>query len=175
MEYKLTLKNQLSALSGLMIFTILVMIAVWLVGLNEGFDSDLFFYFSVFYFINLLPVIFVHYQYYNANKNTGLSISKDKKQLFIKTINYVKTINFNEIQKIEIYMMPSMYRGSNIQTLPFESYHYAVIETMDKEKIIVTCLIVTNLTKFFTDLNINVIRKRCIFPNINRSKDRLTW
>ena len=174
MEYKLILKNQLASLSGLMIFTILLMITVWLVGLNEGFGSDLFFFFSVFYLINLLPVIFVHYQYYNANKDKELLIEMDKKQLLIKTHNSVKTINFKEIQKIEIYMMPSMYRGINFQLFPFESYHYAVIETKDKEKIIITSLIVVNLTKLFTDLNINVVRKRCIFPNINSSIDRLT-
>ena len=166
MKYKITFGNQISALNGFVIFTILVIAAIWLVGINEGFELDLFVFFIIFYLVNLIAVLFVHYQYYKKNRSLELLIEQDKKQLVYKANNYVKTLSFNEIQKVEIYMMPSMYRGSNIQILPFESYHYAVIHTLDKEKLIVTCLVVKNLIKVFTDLNINITRKKCIYPNI---------
>jgi hypothetical protein len=169
MEYKITTRNQLSALSGIITFTIFIIIGVGLLGINEGFENDLFTFFSIFYLINFLLVLFIHYQYYKTNKNTELEIDIERKQLKFKTYNNIKIINFNEIQNIEINMVPSMYRRSNFQILPFEPYHYAVINTFKNEKIIVSCLLIKNLADVFNDLDITVIRNRCLYPNIKQT------
>lgn len=166
MKYKITFGNQITALDGFIIFTIFAIAATWLVGINEGFEQDLFVFFSIFYIVNIIPVFLLHCQYYIKNKSLELLIEQDKKQLVYKANSFVKTLSFDEIQKVEIFMMPSMYRESNIQILTFESYHFAVIHTLDEEKLIVTSLVVKNLIKVFTDLNINITRKKCIYPSI---------
>jgi len=166
MNYKITFGSQISAFNGLLIFTVIVMVGVWMVGINEGIELDLFIFFIIFYLANLMAVLFIHFQYFIKNRRLELLLEQEKRQLVYKDYNFVKSLSFDEIQKVEIYMMPSMYRGSNIQILPFESYHYAVINTRGKEKLIVTCLVVKTLIKVFAELNINVIHKKCIYPSL---------
>lgn len=49
MKYKITFGNQISALNGFVIFTVIVIVGVWLIGINEGFELDLFIFFIIFY------------------------------------------------------------------------------------------------------------------------------
>ena len=166
MEYKITLRNHLSAFSGAIIFLILVIITICLIGINVGFDIDLFYFFSIFYFVNIGVVLFVHLQYFNANKYTKLLIDTIDNQIIYKSNEGTKTINFNEINEIEVHMMPSLYRGSNIQILPFEQYCYAVLYTTS-EKIVISCLVIRNPMEAFKDLGIKITRIKRFFPNIN--------
>ena len=165
MKYRINFRNHLSALSGTIIFTILLFLAVWLIGINEGYDIDLFFFFAIFYLVNISLVCFLHFQYNKVNKHTSIIIEHEERQFIYVTKTSKKSIYFHEIQKIEIHMMPSVYRGSNFQFLPFEQYHYAVIYTTN-EKIIITCLAMKNLMKVFSALNLKINRIKRIFPNI---------
>jgi len=165
MEYRITSKNQISAFRGLIAFTIFLIIGVWLVGISKGFKTDLFVFFGIFYIVNLIPVLFIHFQYYIANKNMIFTIELDKKQFLFKTNGLSKTINFSEVQKVDIYMIPSMYRGSNFKMLPFEDYHYAILQTHN-EILMVTSLLVKNLVKEFKNLGINMERHQCFYPYI---------
>jgi len=164
MEYKLTFRNHISALSGLFTFTIILIITVLLIAEYDGYDQSLLVFFGVFYLLNLLPVLFIHFQYYNANKNTTLFVELEKSQFTYKT-NLAKTIIFSEIERIDVYMLPSLYRGSNFQMMPYEGYHYAIIYTQN-EKIIVTSLIVKNIVKELTNLGLDIRKHKCFFPYI---------
>jgi len=165
MKFRITLRNQISALGGLTSFTIIVIIAVWLLGVNDGFDPELFIFFAIFYLANLISVLFIHFQYYNANKGTVFSIEIDKAQFIFNINNTIKTISFSEIQEVDIYMLPSVYRGSNFQLLPFEQYHCAIIYTQN-EKLIITSLVVRNIVKEFNNLGIKIIKRKCFYPYI---------
>lgn len=166
MEYKITLRNHLSAFSGAIIFSVLVLISIIMIGFNKGFDTDLFYFFAIFYFVNIGVVLFVHLQYFNANKYTTLCIETGENQIIYKSNEGTKTINFNEINEIEVHMMPSLYRGSSIQILPFEQYCYAVLYTTN-EKIVISCLVIRNPMEAFKDLGIKITRIKRFFPNIN--------
>lgn len=168
MEFKITLKSQLNALRNFIIFSFFLLVAFLLLGNSEGFESDLFLIFGLFYGVNIVFVFIVHFQYYMINKNITLIIQKDKKQFNIIKGNYESTVNFSEIHSIEIFMMPSLYRKSNIQMLPFENYHYALIVTNDINYII-TSLMVNNIFKIFEEYDIKLKRKICIYPYIPHS------
>lgn len=166
MGYPITFKNHISAFSGLIIFTGILIGGTWLIGKSKGFERDLFIFFGIFYLVNLIPVLFLHFQYFYANKNLTFSSELDNKRFIFSNNEFRKTVNFSDVKKIDIYMVPSMYRGSNIQLLPFEDYHYAIIKTHN-EDFIVTSLLVKNLVKEFKNLGISVERHKCLYPYIN--------
>lgn len=165
MEYRITLRNHLSAFNRLIIFTIFLVVGTWLVGENKGFERDLFVFLGTFYIVNLIPVLILHFQYYNANKDVAFCTELVNQHFIFKTQNFRKVIDFSEVQKVDIYMLFSMYRGSKFQLLPFEEYHYATIQTRD-EKLIVTSLMVKNLVNEFKDLGIKMERHQCFYPYI---------
>lgn len=167
MEYKISLKNHLNTLSGTIIFTIFCFIVVYLIGINEGFNIDLFYFFGAFYFLNIVVVFYLHFQYYKANKQDSFIIDKVNRQIIYKANSLERTINFNDLQKIEVHMMPSVYRNSNIQIAPFEHYYYAVIYSSN-DRFIITCLLMKESYKVFNDLNLDlkINRIKRIFPNI---------
>ncbi len=94
-------------------------------------------------------------------KNNNLIIKKGGKE---------QIVDFAEIQSIQVFMMPSLYRGSNIQILPFENYHYAIILT-PKNTYIVTSLMMKDIYKVFKECNVNVKKRKCIYPYIPRYVD----
>lgn len=165
MEYRISLKNHLFALHGAIIFTIVVFVGVFFIGINKGFELDLYIYSSIFYLINIGAVFFVHFQYYQANKHTSIYILHEK-QILYKSNDSEKNISFNEIVNVEIHMVPSLYYGNRIQLLPFEQYHYAILNTVN-EKIVISSLVIKNPIEVFTDLGFKIIRIKQFFPNIN--------
>lgn len=168
MEYRLTIKRQLLALQDLIIFSILLIIAFFLIGNYDGFGIELYIYFILFFGVNALLVFIVHFQYYMLSKHTSLIIQNSNIQ--IKKGGKEQIISFNEIQSVQVFVMPSLYRGSSIQILPFENYHYALILT-PKDTYIVTSLMMKDIYKVFKECNVNVKKKKCIYPYIPRHVD----
>lgn len=163
--YRISLKNHLFALQGAIIFTIIVFIGVFSIGINKGFKLDLYIYSSIFYLINISAVFFVHLQYYQINKHTSIYILPEK-QILYKSNGSEMKISFSEIVNVEIHMVPSLYYGNRIQLLPFEQYHYAVLNTVN-EKIVISSLVIKNPIEIFTNLGIKIIRIKQFFPNID--------
>jgi hypothetical protein len=165
MEYKVNFKNQLAVLENLIIFTILLPIAVWLVGNNKGFENSLFYFYGIFYTANLLVVLSIHLYYFYNSKNIVII-----KNIFAEKIIYdydgvSKTINLDGKEKIEVHLTPSMYSGRKIQIFPFEQYHYAIIITKEANYVI-TCLVMKDIMKEFDKLGIKYTKKWRFFPFI---------
>ncbi len=53
----------------------------------------------------------------------------------------------DEIEKIVIYLPPSLYKNSNFHLLAIESYHYAKVKLKTGKELILTCLLSTRIDK----------------------------
>lgn len=163
MEYKLNFKNQLAVLENLIILTVITVIGVWLIGYNKGFEKSLFYFFGIFYGVNLLAVLSIHLYYFYNSKNIVII-----KNIFAEKIIYdydgvSKTINLDGKEKIEVHLTPSMYSGRKIQLFPFEQYHYAIIITKEANYVI-TCLVMKDIMKELDKLGIKYTKKWRAFP-----------
>src|ERR1039457_3228148 len=107
LEFKVSFKTQLSALFRLINLTILSILTVFLIGLFNGFNADLFMFFSFFYVLNLILVLYLHFQYFLANRKTIFIINDIDNQFILKTKHDVEVIKFSNVDKIDIYMVPS--------------------------------------------------------------------
>ncbi|MDP4270143.1 MAG: hypothetical protein Q8909_08445 [Bacteroidota bacterium] len=167
MEYRKTIKRHLNAISGSIMFVIYLLIAFFYFGEVYGFEKHLIWFFSILFIVNIAVVLYLHFQYNKEDEGKILSIDRENSLMTIDNGREKILIPFVEIQKIEIHMMPSKYRGSNIQFFPFEEYNYAVI-FVGHEKYIITCLMIENLRQFFLDLGLNVIRIKELLTIINK-------
>lgn len=136
MALRITLFNHLAALTSLFIAIILTLaLLAWL-----NFDQDISLIFGIFYAIDALPSLYLHIEYYLKNRGEEYEIKHSEiirykhgeKQIFHKS----------ELEKITVYMAPSVYQRSSLHFLAIESYHYARIITKGGEELIITCLLV---------------------------------
>lgn len=104
-----------------------------------SFDPDISLVFGIFFIIETLPALYLHIEYYLKNRGEEYEIKHSE---IIRYKNGEKQIfHKSELEKITVYMAPSVYQGSSLHFLAIESYHYARITTKSGEELIVTCLL----------------------------------
>jgi hypothetical protein len=116
--------------------------------------------------IDLIPCFIIHTQYYRFNKGTKLSINKVTRTITILDKGSTHSFSFDKIKSIKLELMSALYRGGKRGMSAWELYHYAVLETEDKHRFIITCLLVNDLRKFFDELGLKVTKEWTFFPLI---------
>jgi hypothetical protein len=167
MEYKVNFRNQLVAMDGIIRFTIFLLIGTWYIGYIKEFSKDTYLLICSLYLVNLIVVLFIHFQYLYNSRNIIILKNPFTEKIIYDSSGLSRTINFEDIEKIEVHMVPSMYRGSNFKMLPFEPYHYAIIITKAANYVI-TCLVMPNIMEEFDKLGIKYTKKRRFFPYIRK-------
>src|SRR5882757_11520494 len=119
MEYKVTTKTQLQAISGLLVSTVLFIIVIYFICLKDGFNTGILIVFTPLYLITFLPTLWLHLEYYNINKNDIIDIDRIQQSI---SFNSSRTISFNDIEKIKLYMPPVWHRKGTLKFLAFEPY-----------------------------------------------------
>lgn len=167
MQFKITFRNQFKALEFtlfLLLFTIGCMLYFYY--------SDSFFRLQIFvwlFVIQLVPVLYLHFEYLLFNKGSYLIINNDLSML--KYINKHEEVglNFNQIARIVLYLPPSAYRGNierKMQFLPIEPYGYAVIYSKEGDKIMITSLMVPDVYKELEKIKgVPMDKKRRLFAS----------
>ncbi|QNF33383.1 hypothetical protein HUW51_11865 [Adhaeribacter swui] len=136
---KENLSNHFKALLSFFIITALsFIILVW-----ANFDEDFVFIFSIGYCIDVLPALYLHIEYYIRNLGEEYRVSEN--ELVHYKDSTAKRCKNSDIERIIVYMSPSIYKGSNLHFLAIESYYYARILTKAGEELIITCLLTPNL------------------------------
>lgn len=93
---------------------------------------------GIWFALNTIPVIYLHLEYYLANR--GQRITIENGQLTLITRNGIcKEYKFSELDKVILYKSASIDKGG-IPITPMELYHFARIYTKSNEQIIITCL-----------------------------------
>jgi hypothetical protein len=168
MKYKFSLVNHLKALEFFIIFLFIVIGFWWYQANQNNLDDSLIDGLVVFVLISLLPVLYLHLEYYSYNKGTQLEIDpSEKKFTYTDKTGVIEIYSFDDLNKITVNMSPNMYRGSGFQILPFEQYHYAKIYTKSGKEIIITCLMARKVMDLVGSIRgVPVEKKKRIFASI---------
>ena len=148
MQFKITFRNQFKALEFtifLLLFTLGCMLYFYYT--NPFFRLQIFVWLFV---IQLVPVLYLHFEYLLINKGSYLIINNDLSMLKYINMHEEVGLNFNQIARIVLYLPPSAYRGNierKMQFLPIEPYGYAVIYSKDGDKLMISSLMIPNVYK----------------------------
>jgi hypothetical protein len=145
MMYKINLRNTIKVLSATLIYHV-VFILFYVYGLYNLDDGSGVYaiIFAIGYAVSMLPTILLHVEYYLKNKADVVYIDSKEKSI---TINKDRTIQFDEVEKIILYMPPCWNRNDNFRYYPFEDYRYSQIQIRGGDKYLFTCLMDFNIDK----------------------------
>jgi hypothetical protein len=169
MKYKITLRNQYKALAFIiLVFTFCIGCIFYFSYIQPTKYNTSGPFFSIFFIASLLPVLYLHIEYYYFNKNTSIEIEPSQNKLvYCNKVGEVKTFYFNEIDKIALYMAPSFHRKSSLRIFPFENYHFGKILLKNGDIIIITSLMAPMVENALSSIKgIPVERKISLFASI---------
>lgn len=153
--------NHIAALVSLIIGIILTLIVLIIVQFDTNFVIAL----GGLLGIDTIATLYLHVEYWLKNKGESYQVGSNG--LTRKKSNHEKTYGSSEIDRIEIYMTPAMYKRSNFQILGIEAYHYAKVFLKTGEELIITCLLEPKLDKAFKGLrNVPIERKKRLFNSL---------
>jgi hypothetical protein len=138
-EYKITLLQQLIILTP-MLFTNLVLIIGGIYFFKFSFNVLIIIY-AIFFFIDMLPTIIIHVQYWIKNHGAVLTINTETKELFYKKHAKQVKYSFTDIDLLQYYR--NLGKGSGWNS--FGQYRYYKITFNDKKQIVITCLMINNI------------------------------
>jgi hypothetical protein len=167
MEYKVNFKNQFSVTDGLIRLTVLVIIVPLIIGFTSGFTKGLILIFGIFYLVNLLVVILIHFYFLYKSKNITILKNPFIEKIIFDIDGKSRIISLDGKEKIEVHLPPSLFRGDKISWFPFEDYHYAIIITKEANYVI-TCLVMPKIMEEFDKLGIKYTKKWRFFPYIRK-------
>lgn len=165
MKLKLTLYNHLKMLLDLIVMTLL-------------YFSFIFYFFNItdktiiylsipYVVIFILPVIYIHLNYYIHDKNVIINIESLKMTLIKKDVLF--NIHMENIYEIEFHMSANKIKNSGLRHLPFEDYYYGKIKLKDGNIIVITCLLSKKIDKIFKEhfKNIPITEIKSFYPLIH--------
>jgi len=101
--------------------------------------------FALFFFIDTLPTIILHIQYWIKNGDAILVVDTESKQLTYEQFNKRLSYCFGDIDHLEYYR--SYGKGSGWNS--FGQYRFYKVIFRDNAQIIVTCLMINNIENTF--------------------------
>ena len=148
MKYKINLYSHLKMLSDLIMVTAfcLSLILFLFSSFNKFVAAFILFYLILY----AIPVIVIHFNYYENNKQYIVEISKDL--LSINVDNNISLVSSADIKEIIFYMTPSGLQNSSFRSLPFEKYYYVVITCLDGSNFYLTSLL-SDKVAYLLELN----------------------
>jgi hypothetical protein len=154
---RINLRNQLFALTAIGLHTVGAVIGL----LYFGFEMIAIAIFGAMWLAVLIPTIFLHIEYYAANR--GMTITIDKLGIEFEKKGVKSVIKKSDIKEI------FLFKSAGTLT-PMESYHFARIVAKEEE-IVVTNLIISDVEQGLKDLNFgNIKRFKRIFSSISMTK-----
>lgn len=158
MILRIRTSSQLKVLSFHLMGTILMLVALYLLKFNVEFVVV----FGGMYVLQTLPLLYLHIEYYIANRKQEITIGDDELTVITQNGN-VHKFKFTELSKVILYKSASLDKGG-IQFTSIESYHYVRIITKSNRQIIVTCLMFPKLEEMVNELKgVQKIRKKRLF------------
>jgi len=158
MIMRISTSNQLRVLSYQFMGMIFMFVTLYFL----RFNINALIIFGIWFTVLTLPVIYLHIEYFIANRKQEVAIKDDELTVITQNGNTYK-FKFTELSKVILYKSASLDKGG-IQFTPIESYHYARIITKSEKQIIVTCLMFPKLEEVVNELKgVQKIRKKRLF------------
>jgi hypothetical protein len=165
-EYRITIKKQLNAFSFMYYLVVLTLVVLSYYYYIGDLDSELIFYYIIFFLINLTPVIFLHTEYIirNISYRFIIDINNNCFKLMNDRKGESEVIYFNNVEQIVIYCAPSVWKKKNFKILSFEKYHFARIFTKNHTQFVITNLLMEDIVECLKIVpNVHLKFKRRIF------------
>ncbi len=157
---KITIKNQLRVLW----YQIVGTISMFGICYFYNFDKDITNVFIIGWLVYTLPTVYLHIEYYIANRNFSLEISNTN--LVVKKGEKSTQYSIDEIEKVYLYKAKNLDK-KQIQIVSMESYYYFKLVTNKGEEIILTCLLDPKIDDIINGIKgLDIIRKRTPFCSI---------
>lgn len=140
-------------------------------GFYFRFDLIYLMVFSFIFMVNHLPALYLHYQYWNINKNDIFEVRTNK--IIRKSGTGIDQIHKDEIDKIVVYKAGTADEGG-YPVSSMEPYHYVHILTKAGEELILTCLLTYGVDEIIAEhfQGVETERHRWAFCSVNRRKDK---
>lgn len=148
MKYKIKLYSHLNMLSNLIMATAFFLSIILI--LFSSFNKGVAVLILIYLILYAIPVIVIHFNYYENNKQYIIEISED--MLLIDVNNNISLLSSSDIKEIVFYMTPSGLQNSSFRTLPFEKYYYVVIICLDGSSFYLTSLL-SDKVAYMLELN----------------------
>jgi hypothetical protein len=174
--FKLTLKSQIFIIKEHLEFALFGLIGYLIfVYFEKPFDIfGIALFFTAWYtIINLIPSLFLHYQYNKYNKGVKVVVDPISRTMTIDSDGSTQTFNFNQIKSIRLSLTSALYRGDKRGLCAWDLYHYAVVEIEAEKQFVITCLLINDLRTYIKELGLKAIKERVFFPLIYTGEDRI--
>ncbi len=99
--------------------------------------------FILFFIWLFFPVFFIHFNYYQVNKDNIIYFYSDMQIIRFNQDEY----KFSDIEKIIIHLTGAKRKGDSAHTLLSAEYYYSEILFNNNKRVIVSCLMADNLLK----------------------------
>jgi hypothetical protein len=168
MKYKISFGNHLRALDLLIFIFAIILAFAWYQANQNNLDNSLIDGLIVFALISLLPVLYLHIEYYYYNRGTELEIDDhEKKFIYTNKTGITETYYFDDLSKIIVFMPPHFHSKTMFIRIPFDTYHYAKIFTKSGKEIIITCLMARKVIDLVGSIRgVPIEKKKRIFASI---------
>ena len=114
--------------------------------------------FLIVWSLDLLPALYLNLTYLSKNKGEEYEVRDTE---LIRRKDGEETIYKNdEIEKIIVYLSPTLYKNSNFLLMSIQDYHYAVVKLKTGEKLILTCLLAPRIDKSLKQMKGVLFEKR---------------
>jgi hypothetical protein len=159
-EFRVTIKQQLILLAHLLIVSIGVIIgSIYFLKISIN-DNAFIMGFTIYFFINILPTIIVHTQYWLKNHKAIFTINIENKELLYEMPEKHLRHSFADIASLEYYW--NFGKGSGWHS--FGEYRYYKILFKDKTEIVITCLMINdieNTLEMLPPATLRMVPKNC--------------
>jgi hypothetical protein len=118
-----------------------------------------------FMVLNLLPVAYLHTEYYLANKAMIVEVFEDGISVIWEE-KYSVYLS-KDIIRIAVFMTPSTYVNSNMHLFAMGAYHHAKVYLQSGKIIVITSLMTSDIMTALSPLNgVQIDKRRALFPSI---------
>jgi hypothetical protein len=165
-EYRITRKKQLGALNIIFYLAIFVIGVLGYYHFINELNSFIVKYLIIFFIVSVIPVIFLHIDYLHRNRNYKFIIDSSNRLIIYRNMKNGESsiIKFEDIDHIQIFCAPSIWKKVNIYALPFEKYHFGRIFTKNHKQYNITNLLMEDIIDGFKNIpGIKVKYKMRIF------------
>jgi hypothetical protein len=137
----ITTRTHFAALESLFFLATILAVILYFFSFDKGMAIA----FAIGFGIDATTSLYLHFEYLSKNKGEEYEVHDTE---LIRWKGGEKTIYKNdEIEKIIIYLSPSLFKNSNFHILSIESYHYAIVKLKIGEELILTCLLSPRIDK----------------------------
>lgn len=138
-NFKITLKQQMIILFPAFFVNVFLIVGSFYV--MKFSITDFMIGYTFYFFIDMLPTIILHIQYWFKNHGAILNIDTDADNISYEKSNRQYQYSFSDIEALHYYR--NLGKGSGWNS--FGQYRYYKIIFHDRNEIVITCLMINNI------------------------------